>query len=225
MVDIVLLEPEHEGNVGAVSRVMANFGFDKLVVVNPQCDLKSDDFFKRAKHSKIKVVVRKKIPKYNVLVGTTAKISTDYNVARTPIFPEQLAEKIIGLKKVGLLFGREGDGLRNDEVELCDFLCIVNASKKYATLNLSHAVAIILYEIHKRQKKAKIADDITPARDIDKKQLQKMMNRVIDNHNFGGEHKQNVQKKIWKNVFNKAILTKREAFGMMGLLNKLKNRR
>jgi tRNA/rRNA methyltransferase len=226
MIEVILLEPENEGNVGAVSRAMANFGFDKLIVVNPKCKLDSDEFFKRAKHSSGKVTVKavKKIPKYDTIIGTTAKVNTDYNVERSPIFSYQLADKIMPYaekSKIGLLFGREGIGLTNEEIHKCDYVVTINAAKEYGTLNLSHAVAIVLYELHKKIGKSKIADDIEPARDIDKNQVMKMINSLITKFDFKSPYKKELQRKMWRNIMNKSMMTKREAFGIMGLLSKL----
>ena len=38
---IILVEPQHPGNVGAVARVMANFGIDDLALVNG-CKINDD---------------------------------------------------------------------------------------------------------------------------------------------------------------------------------------
>ena len=38
MISIVLVEPKNSGNVGAIARAMANFGFSKLILVNPKCN-------------------------------------------------------------------------------------------------------------------------------------------------------------------------------------------
>lgn len=229
MIDIILLEPEHEGNVGAVCRVMANFGFFSLVIVNPKCDLDKDEFYRRAKHSKGKIQINivSKFPKYDILVGTTARINTDYNVDRSAVLCEELPSKLVpAMKKsrIGVLFGREGIGLKNEEIQKCDFVVTINSSKEYSTLNLSHAVAIILYELHKKMKTAKIADQIEPMHSVDKKQLLKMINSIIDDFDFQSSYKKDLQKKMWKNVFSKAVLTRREAFGIMGLLGKVKKR-
>ena len=224
MIDIILLEPEHEGNVGAVCRVMANFNFQNLVVVNPKCNLEGDELFRRAKHSK-KIVksikVLKKIPKYHTLIGTTSKLSSDYNVLRTPITPEQLAKKLSRLKKqkIGIMFGREGIGLTNQEIMKCDLLLSINSAKSYSSLNLSHAVAIVLYELH-RSSGDKLLDNIEPAGKAEIDQINKMSNRIIRKA-FKSKERATIQKQIWKNVFRRATLSKREAFGVMGLLNKI----
>jgi tRNA/rRNA methyltransferase len=228
MIDIILIEPEHEGNVGAIARSMANFGFKNLIIINPKCDLNNDEFFKRAKHAQskgdINIKIKKRIPKYDLLIGTTAKINTDYNLNRSPILSEKLAEKILPYstkQKIALVFGRESIGLTNKEINKCDFICTINSSKQYSTLNLSHATTIMLYELHKSMNKEKIVN-IKLAENNEKKQIQKMINEIIKKCEI--KHKVNIQNKLWRNIFSKAILTKREAYGIMGLLNKIKNK-
>ncbi|MFT4297704.1 MAG: RNA methyltransferase [Candidatus Woesearchaeota archaeon] len=225
MIDVILLEPENEGNIGAVARAMANFGLKNLIIVCPKCSL-GEEFSKRAMHAKSKRMVNfkilKKIPKYDLLIGTTAKINTDYNLTRTPILSEQLPSKIlpyIKKQKIALLFGRESIGLTNQELEKCDLICTINSSGQYSTLNLSHAAAIMFYEIHKNLDSIK-AVNIKMADKKDKKILHEKMNELINL--VETEAKNPIQKKIWKNAFSKAFITKREAFGMIGFLNKLK---
>jgi tRNA/rRNA methyltransferase len=227
MIDIILLEPENEGNVGAVARVMANFGFKNLILISPKCVL-SEDFSKRAKHAKsksmVKIKIVKKFPKYDLLIGTTSKINTDYNLTRTPIQSEDVADKIlpyIKKHKVAILFGRESSGLTNQEIEKCDFICTINSSKLYPALNLSHSVAILLYELYKKYGVEKVIE-IEMANKKDLKRIQDTFNEIICV--FDLKHKEVIQKKIWRNIFSRAIPTKREAFGMLGLLNKIKQR-
>ena len=150
MISIILIEPKKSGNLGAVARAMANFGFDNLVLVNPKCKKTAKEAIKRAKHGlavlkKAKVV--KKIPKMDTLIATTAMLGTDYNIPRSPISPAQLSKIIPSKGKVGIVFGREGPGLTNEEVLACDFVCTIPSSKKYPTLNLSHSVALVCYEL------------------------------------------------------------------------------
>ncbi len=231
MISVVLVEPEISGNVGAICRIMKNFDFDKLVIVNPKCDCKSTEVKNRAKHAqdilrKAKFV--KRIPKFDYVIGTTAKLGSDYNVNRLPLLPEQLAPKLIKLTNkvsVGLIFGREGIGLTNEEIEKCDMIVTIPSSKKYPTLNLSHSVAVILYEIFRLQKKETKLDRINPAQDVDKKQIMKMLNKILSGLEFSTKEKKQTQKLVWKRIFNKAFLTKREAFVVMGLLRKLMKKR
>jgi len=222
MVDIILVEPEHEGNVGAVCRAMANFNCKNLIIINPKCDLESDELFKRAKHSKdiVKSIkVRKTIPKtYDLLVGTTGKVSDDFNIRRASLTPKQLANKELP-KKTAIMFGREGNGLSNEELDRCDFALTIPTADSYPVMNLSHAVAVCLYELSSSQKKR---TSITPANKDELKHLHQTITQLIKKVKFTSSQKEQTQKKLWKSIFGKAILTKREVNGIMGLLRKLK---
>src|SRR3989338_7998726 len=99
MITVVLIEPENDGNVGAVARVMANFDFEELVLINPKCNHLSDEALSRSKHAKL-ILEKARIEDYSFLrsfdylIGTSAITGTDYNVPRSPLTPEQLAKKI-----------------------------------------------------------------------------------------------------------------------------------
>lgn len=224
--DIILFEPENAGNVGAVARVMANFGFENLVLVNPQCDYLSEEAQGRAKHArfvlkKTQVIQIAELKNYHTLVGTTSQLGTDYNIPRSPLTPEQLAKIVTKSKNnVGILFGREGIGLKNDEIELCDFVVTIPTSRKYPTMNLSHSVAVVCYELFKKCED-NISSHIRFASDVDKKQLLKMINAQINKIKFSTTAKKETQQKIWKRIVAKSFLTKREAFAMMGFFRKL----
>jgi tRNA/rRNA methyltransferase len=50
-----------------------------------------------------------------------------------------------------LVFGREDQGLRNDELLQAGRLLRIGTGAAYASLNLSHAVAVVLHELHQLQ--------------------------------------------------------------------------
>src|SRR3989344_5033915 len=119
MITVALIEPETPGNIGAAARVMANFGYSDLILVSPKCDYLSEEARIRAKHG-LGVLKKAKLKDWNwlkrqdTLVATTAQIGRDYNIPRSPISPEQLAENV---HNATLVFGREGAGLSNEEIE------------------------------------------------------------------------------------------------------------
>ena len=51
MTDIIVIEIENPGNLGAIARAMANFGLKNLVLVNPKCSIDHHDAKCRAKHA------------------------------------------------------------------------------------------------------------------------------------------------------------------------------
>ncbi|MBU1031280.1 MAG: RNA methyltransferase [Nanoarchaeota archaeon] len=228
MISIVLVEPENQGNIGAIARLIANFEFEKLILINPKCKIE-EEAYNRAKHAqkilkKAKISDFSKLKKFDYLIGTTAKLGSDYNIPRCPVTPEQLAEKISKLEKktkIAILFGREGTGLTNEELKMCDFTVTIPGSENYPTLNLSHAVGIILYELFKKLSGDKRTVHIKSVSKREKDQIEKMFIEVLDKMTFSTPEKKETQKIVWKKIFGKSFLTKREAFAVMGFLKKL----
>ncbi|MBW3015105.1 RNA methyltransferase [Candidatus Woesearchaeota archaeon] len=226
-ISVVLIEPEHPGNLGAIARIMKNFDFTNLVLINPKCSPEDIEAVKRAKHAKYllkkaKVKDFSYLDKFDYLIATTSKLGTDYNIPRSPITPEKLATQLRSKNaKVALLFGREGIGLTNDEILQCDYTISIPSSKKYPALNLSHSVAIILYELYKQSGERKITKGFITATKKEKDQMLKLLNQVLDNLNFTTKDKKQTQRIVWKRIFGKSMLTKREAYAVMGFFKKL----
>ena len=253
MMEIILMEPRRQENLGAVARAMKNFGFENLVLINPKCRI-GKKARKVAKHAndildKAKIKKSSYLKNYDYLIGTTAILGTDYNIPRNTISIEQLGNKLSALitkknannkkysgkknennnksaswgnLKIGILIGRETIGLKNEEINLCDILATIPSSKKYPTLNISHSAAIMLYELFKNINDEKSNSNIIFAAKKDKEVIMKYINAVLDKMEFQTKEKKETQKKVWKRVIGKALLTKREAFSVMGFLRKLK---
>ncbi|MBD3164348.1 TrmJ/YjtD family RNA methyltransferase [Candidatus Woesearchaeota archaeon] len=229
MISVILIEPEWASNVGAVARVMGNFDFKELVLVNPKCKVSELDAVKRAKHAAgilKKAKVRKSMGKYDLLVGTTSKLGSSYNIPRLPIPPEQLSSKLSKInlknKRIGLAFGREGEGLHNDEIKKCDLVVSIPSSVKYPALNLSHSAAIVLYEIFKASSKDKIGENFDLISGNEKRKLIELVDSRIDKMEFATKDKRKNMKMLWRRLIGKSFLTKREAFGLFGFFRKIR---
>jgi tRNA/rRNA methyltransferase len=151
---IILVEPLHEGNVGFTARVMKNFGFTDLVLVNP-CSL-GEEARARSMHAfdvldKARVLSLDEVfGESHLTIATTGELSRSVcKSMRMPYYsPRELREQVRDLEgRVSILFGREDRGLSNGEVERCDMVCTIPSSPDYPILNLSHAVGILCYEL------------------------------------------------------------------------------
>ena len=225
MIDVVLLEIENPGNLGAIARSMKNFDFKNLVLINPKCEV-TQETKNRAKRAQeildnIKIKTIKELKEYDYIIGTTSAIGKDYNIPRVPITPEQLSEKIDENKNIALLIGRESHGLNNEEIEMCDFVVSIPTSKNYDSMNISHAVTIILYELHKKLGKNKINEHINAISKEEKEQIMRMLNEILDKMIFRTEQERETQIKVWKKIVAKSFMSKREAFALMGFLRKI----
>lgn len=226
---IVAQEFKWEKNCGSLARAAANFGFQKLAFINPQCDFKGSEAAMHAKHAKQLLLKAKTfasfdkaLKEFDTVIATTAMTATDYNIPRSPISPEQLSSLIASSKgKTALIIGREGEGMSNDEIKKCDFTVTIPTSKKYPTMNVSHAAAIILYELSKHSKAEKVGN-IRQATAKEKQVIMQILDNALDKMDFSTEEKKETQRQLWKRMVGKSMLTKREAYALCGFLKKIK---
>jgi len=152
----VLVEPSFEESIGFVARAMKNFGLSNLHLVNPKTVLgpsgrmrgghAQDVLDSIVEHSSLQDALEG----LHLSIGTTADRSyTASNLVRKPMTPRALGHVLRKQSgSVGIVFGREGTGLTNVELGHCDATLTIPAVSEYQTLNLSHAAAIVFYELH-----------------------------------------------------------------------------
>ena len=228
MIRVAFIEPETPENIGLIARAMKNFGLNELILVNPKCDYLSNKVFATAMHAseiirKIKVISSfdNLAKNFNVIVASTAQIGSDYNIPRTPMTVEEFSTKI-KTKDFIIVIGRDTIGLKNKEIQKCDFIVTIPTSRKYGTLNASHAAAIIFYELFKKSKKRKIITNVKYASRKEKDIAIKLVNNFLDKTKFKNESKGETQRKLWKRIIGKSFLTKREIYALYGFLKKIK---
>ncbi len=226
---VVLVEPEHPGNVGAVARVIKNF-IGQLVIVNPKFS-SFDEAYARAKHgrevlenARIVSNLKEALANVDCVIATTARLGDQYHVFRTPITPEKLAESMKNVEgRVAILFGRESIGLTNEELKLADIVVTIPASDTYPTLNLSHAVAIILYELFKTLSSRSRRIKVRTASKVEREQALKFFREIIEKLDYQEEKKPLVEK-AFKNIISRAWISGREIHTLLGVLRRIKNR-
>lgn len=166
-ISIVLYKPKYAGNIGSIARAAKNMGFSNIFVVGTT-DLDREEMQKRSTHLAADVLdkiqyfdnIDTALGDFNYIVGTTARLGK----ARGPfIAPRVIAEKIVNVSrknKIALLFGPEDTGLANDELRYCHAVVTIPTSREFTSLNLSHAVMILCYEIFVASSTA--AKEVTP---------------------------------------------------------------
>ena len=155
-ITIVLRGPKYPGNIGSVARCAKNMGIEKIVVVGG-AEYDREEMNRMSTHLAADVVekieyyddLREALAPFRYIVGMTARRGNT-NLKRTIIEPREMAGKLAAISKVNdiaLLFGPEDRGLTNSELTYCDALVSIPTSKKMRSINLSHAVMILSYEI------------------------------------------------------------------------------
>ena len=150
---IVLVNPQTDGNIGAVARSMLNFGFTDLRIVGRTPDW-SDEVRNRAKNAQSVLdnaqcadTLQDAVSDCSVVVGTSGKREEgDKTAMRHFLLPDELPSRLSNVGgRVALVFGPEGRGLLNEELSECDLLVTIPTWEGYPILNLSHAVTVICF--------------------------------------------------------------------------------
>ncbi len=154
-IDIVLVETSHPGNVGASARAMKNMGLSNLVLVNPkdypnveatQRASGADDVLQRAK---VRDTLREAVCDATLVVGASARFRRlawpQWDAREAGVNIIKHCQQHQG--RVALVFGRENNGLSNEEMELCHYLVQIPTHVNYSSLNLSQAVQVLCYEL------------------------------------------------------------------------------
>jgi len=151
---IVLVEPQLGENIGAAARAMANFGLSRLRLVKPRQAWPNDKARMMAAgadrildQAGLFDTLEAAIADCSFVLATTARA---HDQAKPVIGPQQaaaeIAPRIASGGTVAILFGRERNGLENDEVALADRIVTLPVNPAFASLNLAQAVVIVAYE-------------------------------------------------------------------------------
>jgi TrmH family RNA methyltransferase len=175
---VVLVGTLYGGNVGSTARVMNNFGFADLRLAEARAGI-DDDARRMAVHSEPVLdgartfgSLADALADADVAIGTSRRAGR--RRARRFDAPE-MAKAIRTLpagKRIALVFGPEDAGLSNEHLDRCDWLVTIPAGSRFDSLNLSHAAAVVLYEIHRSY----LAD--TPERSGDSQLLGGLFDRL-----------------------------------------------
>ena len=160
-ISVVAIEPLYQINLGYIARISKNFGIKKIVLVNPRCNHKGKEAIKYSKHARdllTKATVTESLEdatEGTFVIGTTAI----WNKTSEAFHNAYSIEKVIsimkknGIRKISIILGRDDTGLTKEELSGCDATIHIETIGDYTALNISHALAIVLYEFAKTGKR------------------------------------------------------------------------
>ncbi len=163
-ISIILVRPRFPENIGSVARAMKNMGIHRLIVVDGCSPLHmnayklasgAEEILERAEEFP---TLSEAISGMGCVVGMTSRTGKE----RTPLLTsKELVEKLISISKknlIGLVFGSEKEGLKNEELSLCHLYARIPSSESFPSLNLAQAVMVLCYELFQ-------SSDTVPERD------------------------------------------------------------
>ena len=150
--EIILVEPQIPGNVGAVARVLKNFGVNSLCLIRP-CPFLTREAISRASkaedilyRAKLFSSLEDALSNCQYVVTTTAR--RRYKISL--LTPREIAPFLSAMSqenRIALVFGPERSGLKNEELALGHISITIPTDASYPSLNLAQAVGIVLYEL------------------------------------------------------------------------------
>ena len=152
-ISIILVNPENDGNIGAVARTMLNFGISDLRIIGKDGQW-TEETRNRAKNaqrvidsSRIFKTIEDSISDCSLVIGTSGKREDGEKTSvRHFLLPEEIPRRVSNIDgRIAIVFGPEGKGLLNEQLAICDILVTIPTWEGYPILNLSHAVSIICY--------------------------------------------------------------------------------
>jgi tRNA/rRNA methyltransferase len=172
---VVLVEPAGPINLGSVARLCANYAITDLRLVAPRCNPADPEARRMAVHGQTVLDSATHYPDLiSALHGCRRVVATCGRLdhGTIPLHPpEQVLPWLLAdhgaaeasRAAAALVFGREDRGLSNDELLLSQRVIALYTDPHYPSLNLSHAVAVVLHELERCRRQAVAA----PALDLD----------------------------------------------------------
>ena len=150
-----MVNPQLGENIGAAARSMKNFGFSKLNLVSPKfifpnqkTKATSVGAFDLINSAKVFDNTEEAISEFDIVISFSAR---KRNINKKYITLTDLNDILKKRKNCsfGFMFGPENSGLSNKDISLSNFILQIPTSQKFKSLNLSHSVTIICYELFK----------------------------------------------------------------------------
>ena len=231
---IVLVEPSHPGNIGAVARAMKNMALRELVLVKPKLfphaeatarASGADDLLARAM---VVDSLEAALAGCGFVAATTSR-DRDQNFRVMDV--RAAAQRIVSEAQqspAAVLFGAERTGLTNEALETAHALIRIPANTEYLSLNLAMAVQLVAYELFRASAQPQVADPRSAplATPEEMERLYVHLSQVMEEVDFrdrtqAGTH---LMARI-RRIFQRAELDQNEMNILRGFLTAVQSRR
>lgn len=217
---VILSRPEESRNVGAVCRAMANNSLKTLRIVGKKSDFDEERVRILAIHAasiwenaQFFDSITEAAKDCTIIAGTTRRRGKKRGKLLLPEEFADTADQISSDGKIAIVFGNERTGLEEEELDECTMGVTIPSSEEFGSLNLSHAVQIISYQIFRKslEGKNKASRGYTP---VSLERLGKTVTEIADNLQKIGFFKVTGRpdmEKFWTDVLSRAALSESEA--------------
>lgn len=228
-VSIVLCQTEGSANIGAVCRAMKTMNITTLKLVNHH-PLKIDEIKKWSVHAfdvfenaTIYTSLKDAVQNAVIVAGTSRRDGKQRKqfAMMSDEFANLASQYADG--EIAIVFGNEKNGLDAEEINLCHHLVNIPTSDEYGSLNLSHAVQIICYELFKQE------ENFNRYLPINHRQVEILTNQIVSHLKAIGIFV--ISKKrgeadaisFWQSIFARSSLSKKESSYISTLFQRIEH--
>lgn len=231
----ILVRPYFLGNIGSTARVMKNFGFRNLRLVNPprnyldaEARKMAVDAFDVLKKAKVCESVSEALLDINLAFSTSScQQRIEAPKALGVLADEIAAADITAANKIAFVFGDERDGLTKDEIARCHELIMIPTEAAFASLNLAQALGIVAYELSRTYNLSTFATNATDSVLPDgtsEDELMTLLGELMDQANFSRRYNRELVGSQLRTALQKMRPNKREFDLLRGFLLRLNDR-
>lgn len=223
---IILCHPDESRNVGSACRAMANMGMKNLRIVGKKADYDEEKVKTLAIHA---FSIWENAVFFDSIEAATKDCYVSAGTTRRRgkkrkewlLTPDEFSTKVNDIEngKVAVIFGNERTGLTDEELECCTLGVKIPTDEDFGSLNLSHAVQIICYELYKHLK----VPTLTGYTPITLERLSKTVTSLTDDLKkvgFFSVTGRPEMENFWTSVFARAALSEGEAQYIEKIFNK-----
>ena len=217
--NIILVSPAKAQNLGSICRLSENFGSPDLLIVDNQVDISSLGFQKTAKHAREYIenakffdTLEEALKETSFSIATTRRFS-ETSTTRMVYDPEIIKWNELG-PNPAIVFGSERYGLSNDQLLQCDLIVSIPTDEKNPSLNLSHAVALMCYQMYRNLSQDNRLPEYQPACNDLRTQLEQSFDEYAKR--FLRPEKIHVTEEIFHNLLGRSMISRGEASNLIG---------
>ncbi|OUW73650.1 MAG: hypothetical protein CBD76_03030 [Pelagibacteraceae bacterium TMED216] len=230
-IGFILVKTQLPENIGFSARALKNFNFSKLDIISPKkgwpnkkalaTSVNAKDILEKSKfYSNLEDAINK----YDIVYASSAR-RRDINKKHLSFDRFIKSVKKNKKRKIGIMFGPEASGLSNKEISYANYIFKIPVNKKFQSINLSHSLIIICYELFRNLNRKNLDNDKKLDKIINKKKLHIFMNflenKLVKKGFFSPIEKKNAMLTNLRNIFGRMELSDKELRILSSVLSEL----
>ncbi len=230
-IGFLLVKPQLPENIGFSARGLKNFGFKTLDLVSPKetwpnkkataTSVGAKDILSK---TKVYLNIKDAINKYDIVYASSAR-RRDINKRHLSFNQFIQSIKKNKKKKIGIMFGPEASGLSNEDISYSNYIFKIPVNKNFESINLSHSIILICYEIFKNLKPSYFKKEKKLINVISKAKLNTFVSFVESRLEKKGFFSPREKKKTMlinlRNIFGRTQLSNKELRILSSVFSKL----